>query len=219
MSDVIVKLQELKNIADAVREKTGTTNTMKITEIPTNILNITSGDITPQVFEEENIATGSYQKQVTEKVVIIKAKTIAGGSCFLRNNNIEEAYLPNIETIGGYFMNYCPRLKKVDIGENCTEINGGYFLAYSRELETLILRPNRVITLPNAYHLYLSRIGDYHPDGYDLSEIFKGYMYVPTSVYDDYMALGNNTSWGWFKSKMRKIEDYPEICKKKYEGV
>lgn len=223
---ILVTLDTMNNIANSIKAKLNMSENekIKINELSSKIDAISTGStgeiIIPQVFNETELSYASYKEIITSKVVKINATTI-GSYCFQYCCNIEEAYLPNVITIDGYFMSYCNRLRKVDIGENCTSIGGsdGYFLAYSIELETLILRNPNTTELKNFYNLMNSRCLKYQVGNHTFENYPAGHIYVPAVAYDSYMALPDDSGWGFYKSNIRKIEDYPEICQKKYEGV
>lgn len=86
-------------------------------------------------------------------------------------------------------------LKKVDFG-SITEIRDNQF-AYSRQVETVIIRTQSVCTITNSNVFYQTKIYN-----------GEGYIYVPNALMEQYKAA---TNWTQFANQFRAIEDYPEI--------
>ena len=124
-----------------------------------------------------------------------KLQTLGERSC-MYCKAVTEIVLPEVRTIGQYAF-FCNssnigKLKKIDLGK-VTNI-AAYAFQYHSSLETLIIRSDSVCTLANTNAL---------------SNTGSRYIYVPAALVDSYKSA---TNWSSFKSYIRAIEDYPEIC-------
>lgn len=110
---------------------------------------------------------------------------------------LEEVILPKVSSIGSGAFNYCSNLKKLEIGGAVTKINTA-FMNSSNAMEAFILRG--VTSVPSLTSSAVSS-----------SAIAKGdcYVYVPKSLEETFKVA---SVWSTYSSKIRAIEDYPDIC-------
>lgn len=137
---------------------------------------------------------------------------------FSHCSNLQEISLPNIETLGNYSFQTCSSLTTVflpkltvlkeRIFHNCAKLTILDFplvtsieaLAFQNclKLSHLILRSETVCSLAYNSAFQTTPI-----------ESGTGYIYVPSSLVDNYKAANN---WSNFADQIRAIEDYPDIC-------
>lgn len=132
-----------------------------------------------------------------ERINIPKVDSI-GDSAFEYDNMLSEISLPNARIIGYNAFRNCKILKKVDL-IMCNNIQGNAFIS-CEVFDTLIIRrTDKVCTLSNITAF----------SGTKIANKDNGYIYVPSSMVDQYKAANN---WANFADLFRAIEDYPEIC-------
>lgn len=132
-------------------------------------------------------------------------------------SKLKEIYMPNVKRINSGCFRNCTSLESVEflsleVGagmgafENCNSLRyvdfgqgQGMFSCFRNcsALETLILRFNGVVEM-SSYPFMDSSI-----------DAGTGYIYVPSSLVDDYIADAN---WSAYANQIRAIEDYPDIC-------
>lgn len=110
---------------------------------------------------------------------------------------LEEVALPKVSSIATGAFNYCSNLKKLDIGGAVTKINTA-FMNSANAMEAFILRG--VTSVPSLTSSAVSS-----------SAIAKGdcYVYVPKSLEETFKVA---SVWSTYSSKIRAIEDYPDVC-------
>ena len=204
---------KLTNIANAIREKTGSTRTMNLEEMAAAVTNIKiENEIVPFI---ENTITNFSNEELT----VISDYGFAG------KNNMQSLYIPNVVGVGGYAFEECTALTEIHFEKHITfgmkeqsyfvfrgaknavkiEFNDGFnilnnvqYLFYSlKNIEALIIRGDNVPQLNNAFHFKESSI-----------ENGTGYIYVPAALVEQYKAA---TNWVTVADQIRAIEDYPEI--------
>ena len=105
--------------------------------------------------------------------------------------------LPNVETIEQYAFYQLTSLVKADFGKAKSIETMALYGCSS--LETLIIRnAESVCTLADVNTLYCAKFYS-----------SAGHIYVPSDLVSSYKGA---TYWSDFKSVVRAIEDYPEIC-------
>lgn len=102
--------------------------------------------------------------------------------------------LPNIKTIASNAFAECINLTKIDI--NACEMRHNTFAKSA--LNTIIIRGANMAKL-NTNNVF---------SGTPI-ESGDGYIYVSKSLVDSYKSA---TNWSAFASRIRAIEDYPDIC-------
>ena len=151
------------------------------------------------------------------KTVNLPNATTSGGYSFRGCSGLTSFNAPNLATIGSYMFYGCSSLTEVNFPKatsvsstsfyQCTKLKKADFgvaksisssaFAYCTQLEILILRRSDAIVTVTT-------------NGFDGVTTFKGYVYVPKALIEDYE---NYTNWATkFSGKFRAIEDYPEIC-------
>lgn len=201
---------KLTNIANAIREKTGSTRTMNLEGMAAAVTNITiENEIVPFI---ENTITNFSNEELTA----ISDYGLAGKS-------MQSLYIPNVVRVGGYAFDGCDAITEIHFEKHVTfesekhpymalrgainavkiEFNDGFttsmtYLFYSMtNLKAVIIRGDNVSQLNNAGHFSKSSI-----------ENGTGYIYVPAVLVDQYKAA---TNWVTIADQIRAIEDYPEI--------
>ncbi len=191
-------------VAEAIRAKTGKTSPLKfpedfISEIR-NFPEITSFvERTISSFANDKITTiGRYAfygcKQLSE-LIIPEVETIemyAFNGC----DALKSITLPKVKTVGARAFENCSSLETVDFS-NIETINAACFSG-CRNLHTLIIRTDYVPTLSNISALSGTPFEDE-----------EGGIYVKGSLYETFV---NETNWGDFEYALKIIEEHPEIC-------
>lgn len=103
--------------------------------------------------------------------------------------------LPKLATIPQSAFRQSTGIVKIDLGV-CTSIANYAFYGCS-SLVTLIIRTPSVCTLAGTAAFTSTKIAS-----------GTGYIYVPSALVDSYKAA---TNWSTYATKIRAIEDYPEI--------
>lgn len=114
----------------------------------------------------------------------------------LVEKTITEYSSDTLTSVGNYGFCTCSELTSVNFA-SVTSI-GDYAFAWCDKFTTLILRSTTMCTLTNTSAFLSTPIksGD-------------GYIYVPSVLVDTYKTA---TNWSSYASKIRAIEDYPDIC-------
>lgn len=203
---------KLTNIADAIREKTGSTDTMNLEGMVNAINAIQTGENEIIQFIENKITNFS-----NEELTAISDYGLAGKS------NMQSLHIPNVVSVGGYAFEGCETITEIHFEKHITfesekqpfmalkgatnavkiEFNDGFtvlmsYLFYKMtNLKAVIIRGDNVSQLNNANHFSNSSIAN-----------GTGYIYVPAVLVDQYKAA---TNWVTVADQIRAIEDYPEI--------
>lgn len=244
---------KLTAIAEAIRSKTGKTDSMTLDEMPTEIESIQTGG--GGGITADQVATGKIEGNLS-----ISANKI-NSYAFYGNGSITGVSAPNVTSLGSYAFNGCGGLKSVSfpnvtsageyafqscglvevelpllatvpngcfrynyrikkgtfqsatsIGENafrsdsslqqldfsvCTTIYQLAFISCTK-MDVFIIRNPTVATLKSSNAFSATPI----------ASGTTGYIYVPASLVDAYKAA---TNWSTYASRIRAIEDYPEI--------
>lgn len=195
-------------IADAIRTKTGGTNSIVAEDFPTEI---------------EGIMTGGYDKYITS---ISSNATMVDEYAFHRNDSIISASFPLATTIGGFAFSHCyylttvsipsasyigpgafsqcHRLVTVDISKTDSIYNATFSGCYS--LAGVVLRSEVVCSLvfedtfDECPHFMGTIDTNFNPNG-----LKDGYFYVPSHLVEDYRVA---TNWAKFADQFRALEDY-----------
>lgn len=144
-----------------------------------------------------NFGAYSFYNNTALKAIDFPKLTSAPGNCFRQCTSATSVNLPVCTTLNSYAFQKCTALEKLDF----PKVNwlGAQVFNGCSALTTLIFRVNSVCTMSNANNLFAS------------TPIASGtgYIYVPSALVDSYKAASN---WSTYASKIRAIEDYPEIC-------
>lgn len=186
----------LKPIADAIRAKKGTTETINAQDFATEILNLPSGGSGGGSEGSKDNSFGLYLEGNLIRLYNEDA-TYLVDNCLYARWDIVEVILPNVEGVGSYAFNECESLRKVDF----TKLNELTYPIFSGcpNLEAFIIRNSEVcyLTMFTPENLFrATKIGD-----------GNGYIYVPRSLVDAYK---NAEGWSYYADQIVAIEDYSE---------
>ena len=142
---------------------------------------------------------GIYNLRYLETLKVDRLESVGNyflGSCSI----ISELEFPALKTVGSNFLSYCKALTKIDFG-SLSDIPQNSFSSCSA-LTAVILRSTTPTTVP-AYptDTYGGPFGD--------NAAPNAYIYVPSDLLSTYKA---STGWNRISSRIRAIEDYPDIC-------
>ena len=169
------------DIANSIRNKKGTSNTMKPINMADEINSIKVGDTNFKDLVERTITN------VDDDTI-----TTIGAYAFYNCKNLTTADFKSATNVFQYAFEGCSSLINVDF-TNLTNIKWNVFIDCS-SLTTLILRTNQVCTLSNTNAFSSTPIAT--------SEI-DGYIYVPLSLTENYRSA---TNWTTYKSKIMPID-------------
>lgn len=226
---------KLTAIGDAIRSKTGGSDLLTLDEMPQEIQSIQTGGGGDTALAD-SIVDGSITTYSSDNVLAVPSRP------FYDNANLVSVALPNCKTIGGYTFSGCSSLEslsldsletitgsyvlrgatslkelslpsikalssstfynsgliKCDLGSELESIPSSCFTS-STYFRTLILRSSYVVSLSSASAI-------------NSGTMFFGSdagIYVPRDLVESYKVA---TNWTTFASKIKAIEDYPEIC-------
>lgn len=147
----------------------------------------------------------SFYKSKLSTVNLPNAMMI-DSSAFKDNVSLTLVNLPRLQKLYAGTFQGCNNLTKVDLG-SCRSFSGkGQFLSCNK-LTALILRYNELCFVPYP----VNRVADgalYNTPITNSDAAEPGYVYVPRALVDEYK---NATNWTVIASRIRAIEDYPEI--------
>lgn len=233
MALVLINDEYLNDIAAAIREKTDGVTTYKPKEMAAAIRTIATGEeeltnIDELIMQNINVGytnnrvtkigayTFHYQTKLTEahfsNVTIIghdafgycsslttvdfpKATAIYS-SAFAECDGLTEVIFPSVTSVSSSAFDGCTNLTKIDLPV-VEEIGVNAFKACNN-LVTVILRADQVVNLKGTFGA---------TEAYDVFPT-SAYYYVPSTLVDSYKA---HSCWAEAASKIRAIEDYPEI--------
>lgn len=142
---------------------------------------------------------GIYNLRYLETLKVDRLESVGNyflGSCYI----ISELEFPALKTVGSNFLSYCKALTKIDFG-SLSNIPEGSFISCSA-LTAVILRSTTPTTVQEyPTNTYGGPFGD--------SAAPNAYIYVPSDLLSTYKAA---TGWKRMSSRIRAIEDYPDIC-------
>lgn len=226
---------KLTAIGDAIRSKTGGSDLLTLDEMPQEIQSIQTGgggdtaladsiiDGTITSYSSDNVLAipnrPFYNNANLVSVALPNCKTI-GGYAFFGCSSLESLSLDSLETItGSYVLQnatsleelslpsikalyrstfYYSGLIKCDLGSELESIPSSCFTG-STYFKTLILRSSYVVSLSSASAINSGTMFFSDDAG----------IYVPRDLVESYKVA---TNWTTLASKIKAIEDYPEIC-------
>ena len=224
MAEYLVQETSIKAIADAIREKTGTTGAMALAQMPDAIAGIQGGGTEMLDAFIDGSATELYSE----------VATVYGYACYNRRN-LASVVLPKTTTINASAFEGCTALKSVD-APSATTISTKAFRLCSA-LENVKLPKARYLNTETFGVCSMLRVADM-PAAQSLSTAFyncpaltalvlrvtsspasiganglyntpiaagNGYIYVPRALVDSYKAA---TNWNTYASQFRILEDY-----------
>lgn len=196
---------DIKAVADAIRERTGTTEPMAF---PDGMVNAVEGitdylalRATETLVEYESLAQGrlgnySFCECGSLKRLSLPYIDNTGYNSIANCRNLEYVNLQRCTFVGDGSLRNSEKLLFVDLPE-VTKIDWSVF--ENGGITTLILRKTDTICTLIA----TSALG-----GTPIAN-GNGYIYVPRALVDGYKSA---TNWSAYASQFRAIEDYPEIC-------
>lgn len=222
MAKMLITKSLLTSIADAIRSKTGKTDTMTPAEMATEIESISGGgSSTRGISEDEWAKAVSSQpfKVVDNITTTAKGYFTSNLDCW---QNITSATFYQLTSIPIYWMHYAKKLQRV-ILPKCTSVGRECFW-YCTSLKYVEILGNASGSMPylcrNATDLcnliaFVIRTTDgvqaienaasktFGASGAIVSG--TGYVYVPSSLIDSYKTA---TNWSSIADQFRAIEDY-----------
>lgn len=283
MAKVLVTDTHLTNIADAIRNKNGSSNTYKPSEMASAIQGISASENLDAELNEQETLLNNQINKLNNAIKSLEGKasggdttiedglishalstysndrvTSIGYGTFYRSTSLTSVSFPNVIEVGAYAFWGCTKLASIDIpklqiagsysfngnssvnlvlselitaesyafssmtacqtitapklvtvGANCfrgasgsklqkvdlgvVETLGNNAFYSNSNLDTLIIRTNKVCTLGNTTALSMSKI-----------EKQTGYIYVPDDLVDDYKSA---TNWSSFASQIKPLSE------------
>jgi hypothetical protein len=163
MSEYLIQDTTLKNIANALREKKGSTDLILVTNLAEEIKNLPSGstDFAKQVIDrsiteikaedlegcEKIGGYAFYQCEKLTNVVLADSVKELGSYVFTYSHNLKSINLGKVEKIGSFAVgNIYYGLTSITIPETVKNI-GNYALYGNKLMKTVILKPTTPPTL------------------------------------------------------------------------
>ena len=203
MSEYLIQDTTLTGIADAIREKTGGTVPVPVSDMAAQIAGISTG------------GGGDIDALIDRTITEISSNiTSIGSNVFYECSELTTADFPVATSIGNYAFYICSALTTADfpvvtdIGSNafyeCSELTTADFplvtsiasnaFRYCSKLTVFILRSETIAKL-GSYNVFLSTP----------IESGTGYIYVPSALIEQYKVA---TNWSTYAAQFRALEDY-----------
>lgn len=202
MAKRTVEESSLTAVADAIRERAGTSEPLVF---PEGFKSAVEG--IPDLLEA--LITSTLTEYSNDKLTNVKAFT------FTETRALQKISVPNLTKIPWYCFDGCSSLVEVNADSatsvafcglsrtkvdyiklpSLKQIDGGSFTG--SPISTLILPGATMCTLENVNAFSSTNISN-----------GTGFIYVPKSLENSYKSASN---WSNFSSQIRAIEDYPEI--------
>ena len=223
MAKKLYEESDIQAIADAIREKNGTTNTYTVAEMGGGIssnkifyglfqgIYPSNGIFIDDELEYTNVPI-FYRSKVIKSATFNKLKECYNSGLFY-NSSIEEVYMPVFNSLGTSTFQYCSKLhtaylpnatvstytfygckKLTKLEFNNTNISTNTF--QNSGLTTLILRNSNVATLSNINAFSGTPIAS-----------GTGYIYVPDELVESYKVA---TNWSTYASQIKPLSEYKE---------
>lgn len=139
-----------------------------------------------------DIGTQAFGYCVNLETVNIPSVTTLGQQVFTRCNKLSRIKIPKIRQISRSTFHGCTSLKIVDLAEVATFSDYSFY--GTSGLEALILRTTEGVCVTDGTSVFG-----------DSSLYSRGYIYVPSTMIDEYTA---SASWRYVTSRLRVLEDY-----------
>ena len=181
------------DIADAIREKKGTNESIVADDFPDEINSIESGsNITD--FEQKFIKR-AIQLSIYENSNV----TVIGNGAFYYYSSLRSISFPQVTTIGSSAFYSCYSLASVTLGGQQSQGGIIYPYAFSKcyRLTDLHLQGSYLYSLSNSGTFSSTPIA-----GYSASAGTYGSIYVPASLYSQYISA---TNWTYFSSRFVSV--------------
>lgn len=203
MAHYKVEESSLTMVADAIRERAGTSEPLVFPEgfksavegIPDPLRQRIEGTLVEYESDTtKDIPQHAFGKlKSLQKITFPNTKTI-GMNAFTSCSNLYSVNLDRAEVLGAYAFESC-NIEFLDL-KSARRLEGRSLAI--NPLKTLIVRNNAVVTLANGHVLAETPIAN-----------GDGYIYVPKSLVGSYKSATNWSNYA--ESQFRAIEDYPEI--------
>lgn len=237
MANVLINDQYLTDIADAIRLKSGSTDTYKPKEMADAIKTIsTAAPDELSIFDDliSKTYTGEFYSATAESIPSsymasqpitmatgMKIETINNGA-FYKCSKLVSANFPKVKVINNNAFKDCISLTEVSIPavttiygqaftncESLVKLDFGYINAYITDINS----PSSLDGCIKLTHLIIrsNKVIDipFMPSQFK-NNLDIAWIYVPAAYYNSYVARYNEDfSYGY---TFRKIEDYPDIC-------
>ena len=208
MAEYMIQGESLTTIADAIRERAGTSEPLVFPEGFKSAI-----EEIPDSFSER--LAGTITEYSNDKATYISDSSFAG--C----NKLVKANMPNVLGMGALVFQNCFELSQVNLdstkqialqtfGQNFAlpklrlpsveSISEGAFLNCHNLVTLIISNASVVCSLSNTDAFTNTPMTGHNGK--------TGYIYVPRALVDSYKAA---TNWSTFASQIRAIEDYPDI--------
>lgn len=215
---------KLTNIANAIREKTGLTNSMTLDEMATNIMNISSGessDISGKIlnktikeYTNNDINTiGDYAFYNCDRLTSISSSRVSGigQNAFVGCSRLNTVYLPNVINIGAYAFSGCEYISTLNI-QNVTSI-GSYAFRRCRGVKSIEFLNNvtfgtyafydsfylKTIILRNTNNMCTL----INKNAFEFAGISN--IYVPDELVEQYKIADN---WSNYATQIKPLSEY-----------
>lgn len=196
--------ESLTSVADAIRERAGTTEAMAfpdgfvsaVESVPDTV-KLLCADLLKSYSNEKATTLKNYTFREAKSLeyVYLPNVTGTGYSWFAVCHGLHTCIMPKVNYLAELNFASCRSLKTLDFHVLDT-INVENFK--NSGLETLILRKSdsccKLLSINNFTNTPIAS--------------GTGYIYVPRSLVDSYKAA---TNWSTYANQIRAIEDYPEI--------
>lgn len=207
----------LQDVADAIKEKKGTTEPINAQSFSEEIRNLPSGgedDYSAKMMVEGD----AFVPNQTESIVIGKNITKLGGNCFMNYTKLVSCLLPEgLTTIDYNAFSGCSSLKNITlpktvknvqngIFKNCTSLEsltfpedtaslGNTMFEGCTSLKKFVLLVNKVITLYSANSFLNTPI-----------ESGTGFIYVKDDLVAGFKAA---TNWSTYADQIKPLSELP----------
>ena len=203
MAEYLIQDTTLTGIADAIREKTGGTDPVAVSDMAAQIEGIQAGgggDINALIDRSiteissssvTSIGDSAFKDCSSLTTADFPVATSIGNYAFQDCSSLTTADFPVATSIGNYAFYNCKKLTMLDFPV-ATSIGSSAFRTCSK-LKSLLLRGNNVCTLNKNAFVATSILSG------------AGYIYVPSALIEQYKA---STNWSTHADQFRALEDY-----------
>lgn len=211
---------DLKKVADAIREKTGGTDSLVFPDgFAEAIGTLSSGGEYINTNATEISASAFRGCALLTSVSFTKVKSIEANA-FYSCNNLISAEFPAALSLKNTAFSRCTKLKHITL----PALTSVSTQAFSRCQELEKIDFPALVSVPSALFTNCSKLtavifrntsivtksddGDLWWDGTPIDD-GDGYIYVPSALVDSYKT---SDAWSTYAAQIRAIEDYPDIA-------
>ena len=191
MAEYIVNSESLSSVAEAIRTKGNTTESLEFPQGFVDAVNaIESGGGGEDTLRA--LLTNTLKEYAINDAISMSGVRLA-------RNMLKKFVTPNLTAIDQYTFYQCSNLNYLDLGRIST-LSTSVFSGLHK-LETVIFRKDDSAVSLSAAFINCNSIlrEDYS---------YYCYFYVPKALIEDYKVA---TNWSNYANRFRAIEDYPEI--------